>query len=333
MALTPPVRLRVDDPSGVAPARRAAEALATRLGFDESGRSEVAIVVTELATNLVRHAGGGEVVVRATPGRDRSVDAVAWDRGPGIANLQQARGDGFSTAGGAGTGLGAIGRLSTSLDLQAPPGQGAVVAVRVGGAAPPPLVDGLALAMAGEDACGDAWTAVGDGDVVTVLLADGLGHGPDAAAASAVAVREVRAGAGAGAEALMRRAHAAMGSTRGAAAAIARVDLAGGTVDFTGIGNIAGTIVSGADAKSMASMPGTLGHRVERFRTFTYDLPVGGVLVLHSDGLRNGWSLASSPGLARRDPLVIAAALVRDWERGRDDVSVVVLRRDAERAA
>jgi anti-sigma regulatory factor (Ser/Thr protein kinase) len=337
MALTPPVRLRVDDPSGVAPARRAAEALAAQQGFDESGRSEVAIVVTELATNLVRHAGGGEVVIRATPGRDRSVDAIAWDHGPGIANLQQARGDGFSTAGGAGTGLGAIGRLSTSLDLQAPPGHGVVIAARVGSAAPPPLVDGLALALAGQDACGDAWTAVCEGDVVTVLLADGLGHGPDAAAASAAATREVHAGAGpgagAGAEALMRRAHAAMGSTRGAAAAIARVDLADGSVEFTGVGNVAATIVSGADTKSMASMPGTLGHRVERFRTFTHVLPVGGVLVLHSDGLRNGWSLADSPGLARRDPLVIAAALIRDWERGSDDVSVVALRRDAERAA
>ena len=60
MAVIAPVRLRVDDPSGVAPVRRAAEQLADDLGFDERRKGEVAIVVTELATNLVRHGSGGE---------------------------------------------------------------------------------------------------------------------------------------------------------------------------------------------------------------------------------------------------------------------------------
>jgi anti-sigma regulatory factor (Ser/Thr protein kinase) len=327
MALTPPTRLRVDDRTGVAPARRAAESLATTLGFDDARRAEVAIVVTELATNLVRHAGGGEILVRSTPGRDRSIDAISWDHGPGIANLQQARGDGFSTAGGAGTGLGAIDRLSTSMDLQASPGQGTVVTARVGAAGPPPGVDGLALAMAGEDACGDAWTSAQDGDIVTVLLADGLGHGRDAAAAAAAAVRELRSDGAA--EAQMQRVHAALQPTRGAAAAIARIDMRTGALDFAGIGNIAATIVSGAASKSLASMPGTLGHRVQRFRSFAHELPPGGLLVLHSDGCRGGWSLPSYPGLQRRDPLVVASTLIRDWERGRDDVSVVVARRAA----
>ena len=45
---------------------------------------------------------------------------------------------------------------------------------------------------------------------------------------------------------------------------------------------------------------------------------------MHSDGLRSGWDLSAYPGVARRDPLVTAALLIRDFERGRDDVSVVV---------
>ena len=49
--------------------------------------------------------------------------------------------------------------------------------------------------------------------------------------------------------------------------------------------------------------------------------------MLHSDGCRSGWDLAEHPGLARRDPLVIASLLLRDYERGRDDASVVVARR------
>ena len=77
----------------------------------------------------------------------------------------------------------------------------------------------------------------------------------------------------------------------------------------------------------MVSMPGILGHRLQKVRTFDYELPPGGLLVMHSDGLRSGWELGGYPGVQRRDPLVIASLLIRDFERGRDDVSVVVARR------
>jgi Stage II sporulation protein E (SpoIIE) len=201
-----------------------------------------------------------------------------------------------------------------------------VVVARVGEAVPAaePAVDGLALAMAGETACGDAWTQVREGDLVTILLADGLGHGPDAALAAHAAVREVRTGLTA--EALVQRMHAALQPTRGAAAAVARLNLRTGALDFAGIGNIAATIVDGASTRSLASMPGTLGHRVARFRSFPQEVPPGALLVLHSDGCRSGWDLSRYPGAQRRDPLVVAALLIRDFERGRDDVSVVVAR-------
>jgi anti-sigma regulatory factor (Ser/Thr protein kinase) len=328
MALTPPGRFRVDDPSGVAPARRAAERIADDLGLGERRRGEAAILVTELATNLIRHAGGGEVVVRAGATSPDALEAIAWDRGPGIPNLPRARADGFSTAGGAGTGLGAIERLASTLDFQAAAGQGTVAVARLGGASAAPDVDGLALAMAGERACGDAWGQARDGDALTIMLADGLGHGDDAAQAANLAVREVRAGLGA--EALLQRIHQALRPTRGAAAAVACLDLRTGALDFAGIGNIAATIVDGTDMKSLASMPGTLGHRVERFRGFRHEVPPGALLVLHSDGCRSGWDLTKYPGAQRRDPLVVAGLLIRDFERGRDDVSAVVARTFAE---
>ena len=325
MALTRPIRLRVDDPSGVAPARRAAERLAADLGFDEEARGKVAIVVTELTTNLLRHAGNGEVIVRASTGAEQSVDVVAWDTGPGIPNLGRARGDGFSTAGGSGTGLGAVERLSAAVDLQAAADQGVVIVARLGDARPDPDVDGLALAMDGETACGDAWTQVRDGDVVTILLADGLGHGDDAAAAANAAVREMRAGHRArgppAAHPRRAAAHARGGGgdrPAGCPRWIARVRR-----DREHLGD---DRRRPDDSKSLPSMAGTLGHRVQRWRTFHQQLPPGALLVLHSDGCRTGWNLSHYPGAQRRDPLVIASLLVRDFERGRDDVSVVVAR-------
>ena len=321
MALSAPLRLRVDDPSGVAPVRRAVEQLADDLGFDEQGRGEAAIVVTELATNLVRHAGGGEIILRVNRSDGATIDAIAYDRGPGIADMGRARDDGYSTGGGPGNGLGAIDRMTAVMDLQSGPG-GAVVVARLGGEAP--RVDGLALAMAGETACGDAWGTASDGDFTTVLLADGLGHGDDAAAAANAAVRELTPGLDA--VAALTRIHENLRSTRGAAGAVARWNRRTGALQYAGIGNISGSIVAAGAARSLVSMPGILGHGVQRPRAFDYELPPGGLLVLHSDGLRTGWDLAAYPGVARRDPLVTAALLIRDFERGRDDVSVVVAR-------
>ena len=326
MALTPPVRLKVEDASGVAPARRAAEDLATRLGFDAHRRGEVAIVVTELATNLLRHGGGGEILLRRTPHADAAIDAIAWDRGPGMNDVIRSRRDGFSTAGGSGTGLGAVGRLSTTFDVQSTPDRGTVLVARLG-AAEAPDVDGLVVAMKGEEASGDAWGQARDGSTLTVLLADGLGHGTEAALAAAAAVRQLRPDESP--EAQLERMHAALRPTRGAAAAIARLDLATGALRFAGVGNIAATIVAGDSLRSLASLNGTLGHRVERFHAYDHHVEPGGLLVLHSDGCRTGWDLSEHPGLIRRDPLVIASLLLRDRERGRDDASVVVARRGA----
>ena len=94
---------------------------------------------------------------------------------------------------------------------------------------------------------------------------------------------------------------------------------------FAGVGNIAAAIVERGSSRSLASMAGTAGRQVRTLRSFDYELPKQGLLVMHSDGCRTGWSLDSDPGLRRRSPLMIAATLIRDYERGRDDVSVVVL--------
>ena len=109
MALEEPFAVAVTDLSGVADARRHATALAASLGFDETDVGRVAIVVTEAATNLVKHATGGEILGRAAgTAKCAALEMLALDRGPGIESVAAALRDGFSSAGSAGTGLGAI---------------------------------------------------------------------------------------------------------------------------------------------------------------------------------------------------------------------------------
>ena len=293
MALTRPIRLRVDDPSGVAPARRAAERLAADLGFDEEARGKVAIVVTELTTNLLRHAGNGEVIVRAA-GAAHSVDVVAWDTGPGIPNLGRARGDGFSTAGGSGTGLGAVERLSAD---GRPAGRRRAGSRHRRASAATPGPTRTWTGWRSRWMASGVRRRVGAGPrrrLVTILLADGLGHGDDAAAAANAAVREMRAGIAP--EALLQRIHGALRPTRGAAAAVARLDLRDGALRVRRDREHRG------DDRRRRTHAGRwprcrhLGHRSPSSGAFEHELAPGALLVMHSDGCERGWDLGALPG-------------------------------------
>src|SRR4051794_35013448 len=114
--LRDPLLFPLAELSQVGDARRTVTALAERLGFDETRRGELAIVVTELANNVVRHGRGGELVVRSVQLEGvAGLEILAVDKGPGIANVGRALQDGFSTGGAQGSGLGAGRRLSSGV--------------------------------------------------------------------------------------------------------------------------------------------------------------------------------------------------------------------------
>src|SRR5262245_7011930 len=107
--MKPDVVVPVTETSRIGEARRAAARAAADSGLDRGRANDAAIVATELATNLVRHAGGGRLLIHVEPS---SIEMVAIDSGPGMADAERCLVDGYSTAGTAGTGLGAVQRLS-----------------------------------------------------------------------------------------------------------------------------------------------------------------------------------------------------------------------------
>ena len=322
----------VDEATGVGRVRRAAVALAEALGFDSEDVARVALVATEAGTNLVKHAGHGEVLLQgaARPGR-RSVAVLALDRGPGIANVTHALTDGVSTRGTTGTGLGAITRLATRFDVHSVPGVGTAVMAVVAPAgetagAEDFDVGGVCVPYPGETACGDGFEIAGSDGRRTVLVTDGLGHGSGAAEATARAADLFADATNRAPAEIVGRLHEGMRATRGAAAAVADVDARRGVVRYCGVGNIAATIIDDGATRSLVSHHGTLGHDARRIAEFQYPWSAGALLVLHSDGLTSHWTLDRHHGLASRAALLIAAVLYRDFRRPRDDATVVVLR-------
>lgn len=310
----------------VGEARRFAVGLAGASGLDEALRSDVGIVATELATNLVRHGGGGHIIARPLP-PGAGIELIAVDRGPGMSSVAECLRDGYSSAGSMGTGLGAVRRIGTAFDAFSAPGQGTVVVVRVAARGEPAAVAaGVCVAKPGETESGDGWTAVTTGARTAICVVDGLGHGP-AAAEAAAAGREAFLHAAAGTPPDMLEAlHRALRPTRGGAVAVAVADAEAQTVRFGGIGNVAGTILTPTTQRSMVSHNGIVGHQMHRVREFEYPWPAGAMLVLYSDGLASQWRTDAYPGVLQHDPAVICALLYRDFSRGRDDVTVVACR-------
>jgi anti-sigma regulatory factor (Ser/Thr protein kinase) len=324
-------RIPVRDRSDVAAVRAAVKAVGT--GFQNDDVERAAIVGTELGTNLVKHStSGGEVLIREAGAPARWLELIAVDRGPGM-DLDRCLADGFSSTGSAGTGLGAIRRLSSVFDAHSTP-QGTVVLACVG---PMPrelvggfTIGGVSVVKEGEEVCGDAWAVHDHDGGLTVVVADGLGHGPGAceAARAAVAV-EPQTNGHAACATLLEQIHGAIRHTRGAAAAVAHVGRHGSRMQFAGVGNVSGTVLTSVAQRQVVSNAGTLGHQARVFREYTYPWTPDAMLVLFTDGLTTHWSVQDIPKLRQHHPAVVAAALYRDYSRQRDDVTVVVLKEAA----
>ena len=324
--------IQVDDRTQVGEARRAAAQMTDALAFDATQSGKVALAVTEAATNLVKHAGSGKILLAPlVRGTATGLEILALDRGPGIANVPASLRDGYSTAGGMGTGLGALSRASPSFDLYSQPGRGTALRLEIWGTTAIPPADELELGAVclpkgGEEVAGDGWLLRAVGDYRTILVVDGLGHGPNAARAARAAADAFDKQSAAAPGALMQICHIALAPTRGAAGAAARVDPAKKHGTFAGIGNIACRVEWPGQRRQLVSHSGTLGHVMRRVQEFEFDFPAGALLILHSDGLTTHWTSADYPGLMTKHAGLIAGVLYRDHERGRDDVTVVVLK-------
>ena len=318
--------LPVDDASSPGAVRHHVTALAADLGFSDNRRGEVAIATTELATNLYRHATAGTIAVGVLRRQDQvAIQVVSVDSGPGMANLDEALVDGTSTAGSLGIGLGAVRRLASWFDAHSVLDRGSVIAATFWPGPPPAeraAVGALNRPMTGQTVCGDAWGERDDGGCVTVMLADGLGHGPLAALASGRAARSFGAGGGPLAE--IEAIHRALSGTRGAAVAVAEIDRVNRHVRFAGVGNVASWIDGAEGRRAMVSHPGIVGGQIRSAREVALDLPPDALVILHSDGLTDKWNLRRYPGLRRCPPTLVAATLMRDAGVRIDDASVVV---------
>lgn len=326
----------IDDRSAVAAIRRLARRYGSQIGLPDRRQDELAIVVTEAVTNILRYAERGRALIEVI--RNPGVEKLALlfsDNGPGITDIDRMFQDGESSTDSAGLGLGAIRRLSDSFDIFTSAEDGTTIVCTFDAVNAPPCpgieVEGLRVCHPSEDVCGDDWLLRQTRTTTDILVCDGLGHGTLAAEATAEVMTAAQEASG-DPGLVMSHLTTQLNGRRGAVASIVQIDLPRMTLKYAGLGNIATLWINATATKRLAVRDGRIGGA--ETRGFEEELPLepGDMIIMHSDGLKTLRDTHLRPGLLHRSPLLIAGFLLERAFRGRDDASIVVARITRNRA-
>ena len=331
--------IEVNDASHIGQARRLAMYLAGTMDFNEIEKTNATIIATEMATNIIKHARFGKIILMTKQlNQHKTLEIVAMDQGPGIANVSHSITDGISTTQTLGIGMGALQRLATHFDLYSSSQHGTVLWSEIIGASKeksiaseipckPYKMGVLSIPIKNEEYCGDGWSIQPlYSDVVRILISDGLGHGFGAYQATSKAIECFHTCQSLCLYDALMDIHAALKKTRGAAISLVEINFSKGTLDYVGVGNISGKIIGHEKSISMVSTPGIAGHICSTIKVFTYPFEKGNLLLLFSDGLTNRWNFNDYAGLLVKHPAVIAGVLYRDYQREKDDATIFAIK-------
>lgn len=333
-------RFAIPDRSFSSLAKRDITRLAEGYGFSPNIVGKVNIVVSEMTSNLAKHAPGGGTILLKPIGKPlRGIEIICLDNGPGMNEPQRMLEDGVSTFGSAGEGLGAIKRQSDDFDLYSHAGLGTVIVSRIYKAAKPTPPSALSshyevgAVMApkpSEVDCGDGYAVLGKGHDLYLMAIDGLGHGPQAHEAAKQVAEAFRLAPGPDPANALRSIHESVRRTRGAVGFLAHI-IDSRHLSYCGVGNIAGKLFSteggsiGTAYKNIISYNGIIGHNIPgSLHNQQLEWSRNKLLVLHSDGLKSRWDLSKYPNLHRHHASTIAAVIYRDFSRHTDDTLVLV---------
>lgn len=326
------VAFRADDRSYFAILKKQIHALAVSAGFSENKVGEVDIIVAELASNLVKHAVGGQLLVKqieenGLPG----IEIISIDNGKGMTDVSRMVADGVSTKNTLGHGLGAIKRLSGFFQVFSQRDWGTVIVVRAFKedlplfTKPPKFeVRSIVLPKPGEEECGDGFHHQVTNEHIKLFLGDGLGHGAEAAKAVGKAIEAFEACTETEPVEIIRYIDSCVKKTRGLVATVAVFDLAQKKWKICGVGNIATKINSPSFSKGYMAYNGIVGLNLPRtLNSQVIEHEKGQHIIMCSDGLKSRWDTIKYPAIWRYDLAILSATLLKDYARNTDDMSIV----------
>jgi len=323
---------KANDRSYFAILKKEIHAIAISAKFSDRKVGEIDIVVAEMVSNLVKHAGGGQVLAKAVEEAGRQgIELISIDNGPGMTDVSRMMADGVSTKNTLGQGLGAMKRLSDLFQVYSLKDWGTVILIRIYNEAfplfnktPRQEIKSVILPKPGEAECGDGFYSKTTNTHIKLFLGDGLGHGPEAARAVITAGEAFMTCLETEPVEIIRFINTAVKKTRGLVGTVAIFDFGERKWKICGVGNIATKINGPSASKNYLSYNGIIGLNVPNtLNAQEVEYENNQHLFMCSDGLKSRWDVVKYPTALRYDLSIVTAALLKDFARNTDDMSAV----------
>ncbi len=322
-----------DDRSYFAIIKKDLHLLTSGSGFSPRKVGEIDIVVSEIITNLVKHAGGGKLLVKLIEDQEvQGIELISVDNGPGMTDVSRMVSDGVSTKSTLGNGLGAMKRLSEVFQVYSQKNSGTVILCRIYNRELPTCkenaiaeIKSLIIPKPREKECGDGFHSITNNKEIRLFMGDGLGHGPEAAHA-------VQAGIHAFAECkdsdpveVIRHIHTAVKKTRGLVGTVGIFNIQKKQWNFCGIGNILTRVNSNISNGGYMPYNGIIGMNIPHtLKSKEFEYESGQHIIMCSDGIKSRWDTLKYPGILRYDISIMAALVWKDFSRATDDMGIAV---------
>lgn len=307
--------------------------VATEAGMNATRINALDLIVAEMTSNLFKYSDDGEILLGVfNNGGSPYIELISIDNGPGMINPTRMMQDGVSTSNTLGHGLGSMKRLSDTFELYSQIGWGTIVLSRVYNEPEKAKVKNkvvmrpIVVAKPGETKSGDGFVYKKTDKYIKMMLADGLGHGPEANKAINEAAGAFKVFPDYSPTETLRFIHSSIKKTRGAVINIVGYDFDQKIWSSAGIGNIAARMVGPAGSfRNHMSYNGIVGHNIPNtMNDQQYPADQYNQVLLCSDGIKTRIDFAKYPLMYKYDQTILAAAIYKDHARRNDDMSVVL---------
>lgn len=314
---------------------RAVKHLAEEMGFNETIRARLATAVSEIVTNVIKHAGKGECVLGPTKNQ-LGLEIIISDQGPGIKDIDEALTKGYSTTKGSlGIGLAGAKRLVEDFQIKSSPDKGTTVIMRE---FPPINVKDLEHGMVSLPKLGEAFNGDGyfikeiSGDKLFVAVIDGGGHGQSAKEKTDLALGFLEKHYRDPLENIITECDKMLhqkeeeGGGREKGLVMGLCLLFEDKLSYLGVGDTEIMVIGPNNRVKPTSQPGVMGFfKLPRLKLQEYDLSGPAIIIMYSDGIMKRFGEKDLP--LEQNARDIAGFIVQNYQREQDDATVLVVKK------
>lgn len=327
--------MAISSPAEVIAIRRISKELAKEIGFGESEQEEIVLVVSELASNIIKYAHRG--VVTLTPlylGEQQGLMIEATDKGPGFCE-DTALKDGFSSSGTLGCGLGAVNRMMDEFDIHTNENNQAgtrIVCKRwvrgksYSSGKCPFEIGIVSRPKHGETFNGDSFVIKHGNGQSLVAVIDGVGHGLLAHQAALAARHYIESHSDSPFLDVFRGVDRACRSSRGVVMALATIDWTSMKLKFASVGNIEVKAYGAHEKFKFIVRRGIIGKNAPNPVITENDWRLDYALAIHSDGLSTHWSWNDFSLHLDKSAQFLAEHMHRTLEKDNDDSTLIIVK-------